>query len=118
LVPGFCQGATGGLLFFDLQKPETLNDLDEWVQLFRKHTMNIPILLCGINHGMTPDEPLEKKIKQFQEKYQVNGFISINMDDNEKVTESFELLSNMMMQSFKNSTQRPTSYAASPGSIR
>ena len=58
LFPCFCTGAAGAILFFDLMKPGTLYELEEWIQLIRSSTPEIPIMLCGTNYHLlgNPDE--------------------------------------------------------------
>lgn len=43
----FMKGAKAVLLFYDLSRPETLMNIEEWIQLCRIFNKNLPILLVG-----------------------------------------------------------------------
>jgi small GTP-binding protein len=47
LLPAYCRGSLGCILAFDLTRPPTFYHLDEWLNLIRENTENIPILLVG-----------------------------------------------------------------------
>ena len=50
MLPSFCQGASGALLFFDLVRTHTFYELDEWINIIRRNTHNIPIILLGAKY--------------------------------------------------------------------
>ncbi|NVM05230.1 MAG: GTP-binding protein [Candidatus Helarchaeota archaeon] len=47
ILPGYCRGASGALLVFDLTKPYSFNNLPEWLGLIRKNTDSVPVVLVG-----------------------------------------------------------------------
>jgi len=50
--PTFLRGAAGSLLFFDLSRHETFEDLNMWIKLIRKVSGNIPVFLIGTNNDL------------------------------------------------------------------
>ncbi len=47
MYPQFCRGAKAGFLFFDLSDPLTMTELSFWIDIFKKSTQNIPLILIG-----------------------------------------------------------------------
>lgn len=109
LLPCFCQGAAGAILFFDLAKPETLYELEEWIRLIKSNTDNIPIMLCGANHHLLGNPGDISRtfewIQDFVQVHQLSGFRSISVETEYNITESFEQLTALMVhyQKFPNS---------------
>jgi small GTP-binding protein len=58
----YCQGASGGLLVFDLTRPQTLETVPRWVEAFREAVGPEPILMLVGNKA-----DLEKRRKITQE---------------------------------------------------
>jgi len=104
LVPCFCQGAAGAMLFFDLYQSDTLFELSEWISIIRKHTNRIPIILCGTisydtSINSNPSHKLdEKEIQNFLIKHHLNEYLELNVETGCNVNESFEILSTLMVQ--------------------
>ena len=52
MLPSFCQGASGALLFFDLARTHTFYELDEWINIIRRNTHDIPIIMLGAKYDL------------------------------------------------------------------
>lgn len=58
--PSFFKGVAGSLMFFDLSRHQTFEDLNLWIKLIRKINGNIPVFLIGTNEDfgseVSPEE--------------------------------------------------------------
>ncbi len=46
--PSYVHGAMAGIVFFDMSRPKTVDQVQEWVKMFRDYgNANIPIFLSG-----------------------------------------------------------------------
>lgn len=44
----YSAGAKAGIVFFDATRPDTIDQVDDWVALFRNHAVpNLPVVLCA-----------------------------------------------------------------------
>lgn len=55
IYPVFFRGAAGSILFFDLSRNQTFEDLKIWIKLIRKINGNIPLFLIGTNDDLEPE---------------------------------------------------------------
>jgi GTPase SAR1 family protein len=113
LIPCFCQGAAGAILYFDLTKPETLYELEEWIYLIRSNTPDIPIMVCGTNYHLLENTGGLSKtfewIQDFIQAHQLSGYRGISVKTEYNVTESFDQLTALMVQ-YQKSTKSPVSH--------
>lgn len=51
LLPGYVKGALGGIFMFDLTRPSSLQNFDDWIKIFKEGTQNeeikVPIIMVG-----------------------------------------------------------------------
>ncbi len=47
MLPSYCLGAQGGIFIYDVTAPDTILHLSNWMEIFRKHTTGIPIIVAG-----------------------------------------------------------------------
>ena len=114
LVPCFCQGAAGALLFFDLMEPDTLFKLEDWIYQIRSTTPNIPIIVCGANYHQL-DNPSEfsltfETIQEFILEHQLSGYRSVSVTTQHNIAESFEQLTTLMIEDWKSSRSLSPNY--------
>jgi len=59
--PHYVLGAKAAIVFFDMARPETMQQIKEWVTMFRDnvHT-SIPIILCGTKQDLLQQESVKK----------------------------------------------------------
>ncbi len=81
----FCEGASGAILFFDLDSPPSFDELTEWLTIIRNRTKCIPIILCGANWAQNFPEHIlleAKHLADFVNKHKLDGyFTSIQKQD-------------------------------------
>ncbi|MCP4764090.1 MAG: GTP-binding protein [archaeon] len=101
MLPSFCLGASGCLLIFDLMRPTTFFELNEWIQILRDNTANIPILLLGSKYDLiTIPEDLSievESIKKFIIEHKLSGYLNLSSKSGLNVKESFHKLTRLMM---------------------
>ncbi|MHA1112699.1 MAG: hypothetical protein ACTSRE_16535 [Promethearchaeota archaeon] len=78
----YISGARLGIILFDMTKPETLDELKKWIQLFRTKCSCTPsLLLVGYNYDKIDskdfDEKLEKKTSAFIQKIGIAAYLKI-----------------------------------------
>ena len=65
MLDSYVAGAKGALLLYDLTRLRTLDGLEEWVNLVRKHDPNLPILFVGTKLDRVEDITVADFIKRW-----------------------------------------------------
>jgi small GTP-binding protein len=100
MLPSFCLGASGCLLIFDLMRPNTFFELEEWMGIIRKNTNNAKVVLLGTKYDLL-EKPEDLAIKpdeiaNFIKKHNVNGYLNVSSKSGMNVQEAFKNLSLLM----------------------
>jgi small GTP-binding protein len=102
MLPSFCQGASGALLFFDLVRTHTFYELDEWIHIIRNNTREIPIILLGAKYDLIlrpSDLNIDpQQIISFIKLNKIDGYLSISSKTGYNVNESFNQLTKLMVK--------------------
>ncbi|MBD3351755.1 MAG: GTP-binding protein [Candidatus Lokiarchaeota archaeon] len=102
MLPSFCLGASGCLLFFDLMRPNTFYELDEWIQIIRNNTKNASIILLGSKYDLleSPDDLAIKTqdIIDFIKEKSINGYLNVSSKSGLNVKKAFEKLTRLMLK--------------------
>jgi small GTP-binding protein len=94
LLPSYCRGALGCILAFDLTRPSTFYHLDEWLNLVRNNTNDIPILLVG-----TKRDAGDKNSDMAIDYAKINnlvGYLETSSKTDFNVSEAFDTIANLM----------------------
>ncbi|MFX1510912.1 MAG: Rab family GTPase [Promethearchaeota archaeon] len=94
LLPSYCRGALGCILAFDLARPPTFYHLDEWLNLVRSNTDDIPILLVGTKRDVG-----NKNSDMAYDYTKINnlvGYLETSSKLGLNVSEVFETIANLM----------------------
>ncbi len=94
LVPRFSEGSNGCILAFDSTRPSTFFHLEEWLELLRKNTDDIPIVLVGTKCDIAYFD--NELVKEFVEKHKLVGYIASSAKDDLRINEIFELMARVM----------------------
>ena len=106
LIPCFCRGAAGAILYFDLNDIKTLYDLEEWIYQIREYSPdNIPILICGVKSHNNIEEEISK-IDDFVKKHNLNGYFDIELQSGCNICEGFEDITAIMVKQWNRSVNR------------
>ncbi len=97
----YCQGASGGILVFDLTRPQTLESIPRWVEAFREAVGPEPLLILL---GNKADLDTERKITRGQgegiaKKLGLFQYHETSAKTGHLVSTSFNTLATMIYQS-------------------
>ena len=98
LLESYVLGAKGALLMFDLTRPMTLENLQQWVNIVRRSDSNLPILFLGTKLDLLNDVMVDDDYAlQFKEKFNLFDYLKISSKSGENVFESFELITRTIL---------------------
>jgi small GTP-binding protein len=99
LLESYVLGAKGALLMFDLTRPMTLENLQQWVQICRKGDSNLPILFIGTKIDLVNDIMVDDDYAlSFKEQFALFDFLKISSKSGENVAEAFEILTRKILE--------------------
>ncbi len=91
LLDGYTSGTKGALLMFDLTRINSLNNLQEWVELLRKRNPNLPLLFIGTKMDLLTENNIDDVyIAELKRKYQCFDFLKVSSKTGENVQLAFE----------------------------
>jgi small GTP-binding protein len=89
LHPGYCHGARGGMVVFDLSRPATLLELEPWIKMFRDHApANIPLILIGAKADLLSREHhnnVMESAMMFAERHDMIAFIPTSSKNGDNI---------------------------------
>ncbi|HME54338.1 MAG TPA: Rab family GTPase [Candidatus Lokiarchaeia archaeon] len=72
LHPAYVGDSTGAMVFFDMSQPDTLEEVNKWVEMIRKYNPSnpgLPIIIVGSKIDLVTDQAfLDKIYKRIEEK--------------------------------------------------
>jgi len=93
LLENYARGAKGALLLFDLTRPITLDNLEQWVNICRAEDPDLPILFIGSKSDLAGSINIsEDFVFQFQEENNFFNYLNISSKTGENVELAFELV--------------------------
>jgi small GTP-binding protein len=101
LQPTFCLGARAGLIFFDMTRIGTIEQVKDWVTMFRKQASpGIPIILGGTKLDLVDPEMLDEATdyaRETVEKLGLTSFVPTSSKSGENVEEIITNLVDMLV---------------------
>lgn len=96
----YCQGASGGILVFDLTRPQTLDSIPRWVEAFREAVGPEPVLLLL---GNKADLDKKRKIpieegENIAKKLGLYSYSETSAKTGHQVTKAFTTLAEVMFE--------------------
>ncbi len=99
LLDSYVTGAKGALLMFDLTRPMTLENLQEWVNIVRRGDNSIPILFIGTKLDLENDIMVDDDYAlQFRERFNLFDYLKVSSKSGNNVMESFELITRKILE--------------------
>ncbi len=99
LLESYVLGAKGALLMFDLTRPMTLENLQQWVTICRKGDPNLPILFLGTKLDLENDIMVDDDYAfTFKEQFELFDYMKISSKSGQNVSEAFELLTKKILE--------------------
>ena len=99
ILKNYATGANGALLLFDLTDKSSLDQINEWVEIFRENDPNLPIIILGTKLDLTDLIVVEDKDAIFiKEKYSFLDYIKVSSKTDENINLAFQVLVNEFMK--------------------
>ena len=99
LLESYVLGAKGALLMFDLTRPMTLENLEQWVHIVRKSDPDLPVLFIGTKLDLTEDIMVDDDYaQQYQEHFKLFDYMKISSKTGHGVHEAFEKLTRRILE--------------------
>ena len=99
LLPNFARGAAGALMCFDMTRYSTFMQLEEWFDILRGSTNDIPIILVGTKLDLRNERVVTADVaKDYKQKRSLGGFIETSSKENLNVYEAFRDISDLMLK--------------------
>lgn len=91
MLDSYVSGARGAMLLYDLTRLRTLDNLEEWVQIVRKHDKDLPILFVGTKIDRVADITVaDDYAKEFMAPLGMFGHLKISSKDGTGVSAAFK----------------------------
>lgn len=102
LLPSFCLGASGCLMMFDPLRPVTFHELDEWVDIVKTNTKNVPIVLLSSKNDLIDDghpfSVAKSDLDAFIQTHKLSGYMPVSSKTGLNVVNSFTKISELMIE--------------------
>ncbi|NHJ24025.1 MAG: GTP-binding protein [Candidatus Lokiarchaeota archaeon] len=99
LLESYVLGAKGALLMFDLTRPITLENLDQWVKLVRKNDPNLPILFLGTKNDLENELMVNDEYAlSFKDEFGFFDYLRISSKSGENVAKAFDMLTKKILE--------------------
>ena len=93
MVPSYVLGTKGALLVYDTTRMQTLETLEEWVNIARTHNEHLPILLLGTKIDLEEDRSVPREYAtSFLEPLGIFDHLEVSAKTGENVEKAFEML--------------------------
>lgn len=94
----FVLGADGAIITFDLTRPQSLENIEVWVNICRRYNPELPILLVGTKLDLTHEISVDDDYAlDFLENYNLFEYIKVSSRTGENVTDAFHILLEKLM---------------------
>lgn len=99
LLKSYVMGAKGALLMFDLTRPMTLENLNEWISICRENDPELPILFVGTKLDLKDDISVDDDYaKSFLDQFDLFDYIKVSSKTGENVQEAFKLITERVLE--------------------
>ena len=93
LLESYVLGAKGALLLFDLTRYQSLENLQQWINIVRKGDQNMPVLFLGTKSDLIDEIMVDDEYAmEFMEEFNLMSFLKISSKTGDNVNAAFELL--------------------------
>ncbi|MFX1410208.1 MAG: GTP-binding protein [Promethearchaeota archaeon] len=99
LLKNYAVGAKGALLMFDLTRPLTLKNLDQWVEICRAENPELPIIFLGTKLDLSNLIIVKDEFAlTYKKKYSLFDYLKVSSKTGENVDLAFALLAKEIMK--------------------
>lgn len=98
LLESYVLGAKGALLMFDLTRPLTLENLEQWVNICRKNDPKLPILFLGTKQDLVDQITVHDEFAlSFKNEFQLFDYLRVSSKSGENVQKAFNMLTKKIL---------------------
>jgi small GTP-binding protein len=98
ILPGYCNGANGAILAYDITQQYTFNNLPEWIGLIRQAVPNIKMILVGLKADLTADRVVPRDVAEAKvQEWGIHGYIEASAKTGDNVPHIFGLITQEML---------------------
>jgi len=100
LLKNYAKGTKGALFLFDLTRPLSLIDIDDWIDICRSEDPTVPILLIGSKADLEESCSFDEEfVQNLRHKYNLFDFLKISSKTGKNVDEAFKLIAEKVIKS-------------------
>ncbi|TFG12239.1 MAG: GTP-binding protein [Promethearchaeota archaeon] len=100
LLPTYSLGANAAFLLYDITRPQTLDNIKEWVNIIRQKGGDIPIMLIGTKLDLAEEKsrvPKEYGIR-VAKKNKLSSFAEVSAKTGQNINKAFEILTELALE--------------------
>jgi len=98
-LPTYCLGVNAAIILYDITRPQTLVNINEWASIVRQKGGAIPITLVGTNiHLQAKREVSKREGRLIKKKNNLSAFEEVSAKTGQNVNRTFEVLVEMMLE--------------------
>ncbi|OLS15912.1 MAG: small GTP-binding protein [Promethearchaeota archaeon CR_4] len=99
LLPSYCKGANGGIFMFDVTNTNSLHHVDDWMDVLRKATGNIPIMMVGTKVDLAHNRAVNaKEAMALAKSHKFAGYAEVSAKTGVNVESVFETIAEIMIK--------------------
>jgi small GTP-binding protein len=99
LLESYVLGAKGALLMFDLTRPITLENLEQWINIVRKGDPDLPILFLGTKNDLAEEIMIDDNYAlAFKDEFKLIDYLRISSKSGENVAKAFDILTSRILE--------------------
>ena len=101
ILPGYCNGANGAILAFDLTQDYTFYNLPEWINLIRETVPEIKMVLVGLKADLLDQRKITREVAEAKvAEWGLQGYIEASSKTGDNVPHIFGLITQEMLSVF------------------
>jgi small GTP-binding protein len=98
ILPGYCNGANGCILAYDMTQDYSFHHLPEWINLVRQAVPNVKIVLVGLKADLVDQRKITREMAEAKvQEWCLNGYIEASAKTGENVPHIFGLMTQEML---------------------
>ncbi len=111
VLPNYIQGARAAILLYDTTWMGSINNLDEWINILRTETKDLPILLCGTKIDLATHRTVSADYaKSYLKSLDLFDYIEVSAKTGENIESVFEKICQKISETCKPATPLPNHF--------